>query len=337
MDLNRTADAIRGVDPIDGARLASAWAHSQAKAVLFEELTAMPEPTVRSEGALSAPVSHRPVARRPVARRPVSRRPASHRPVPARRPRRRSWPVRPRALALAAMAALALLAVTVTPWAPGGSTRAFAVRPLPGGVIEVDWATDFRDGRALEAALRGYGIDIVIDPVPSSPTGVGTVVAFRAGDGRLEAVPGLTFAPDGSRFMIDPMVFQGPLTLQLGVEPRDGEAYRFREEVFEPGEVLGGLHCAAGTPLRAADVASRLPAGIVAEWELALPIDGRDDGVAQMTPVDGVPDGEVLWGYAIDARTVALTVRPDGTVLPEGFEPRLSDVPCTPEQAAAWQ
>jgi len=49
------------------------------------------------------------------------------------------------------------------------------------------------------------------------------------------------------------------------------------------------------------------------------------------------PDGQVLYGYARNASTIELDVLPDGEVQPEGLEPRLSDLPCTSDQAAAWR
>ena len=53
--------------------------------------------------------------------------------------------------------------------------------------------------------------------------------------------------------------------------------------------------------------------------------------------VADVPDGEVMWGYAVDPATVSFDVRPDGAVFdPAYYAPRLSDLPCTADQAAAW-
>jgi hypothetical protein len=120
------------------------------------------------------------------------------------------------------------------------------------------------------------------------------------------------------------------VTLEVAVPSQNGEAYQLREEVFEPGEALSGLQCALDTPLRAADVAARLPGlGLTGQWNIIDPGSVTSDGYHE-TRVGQVPDGAILWGYAVDAKTVEFTVAPDGTPL-DGFPPaHLSDTPCTP-------
>jgi hypothetical protein len=131
-------------------------------------------------------------------------------------------------------------------------------------------------------------------------------------------------------------VFKGPVTLQVAVPPAEGQPYQVREEVFEPGEALAGLQCALGEPLSATDVSSRLPAlGLMGVWSVIDPASVTADGY-QETRVDQVPEGTIMWGYSLDEHTVEFTVAPAGTPLNEFPSPHLSDVPCTPEQAARW-
>lgn len=244
---------------------------------------------------------------------------------------------RPRLAAVLGGVAVVAVALSIAPGLTrDGGSAAFAIRELPNGVIEVDYATDFRDGRALEAELRSFGVDVRIVAVPSSPSAVGAVHGLEVGAST--ETPGLTWGPDGGTlaFSIDPEVFQDDITLHLSVDAEPGERYELSEEVFEPGEVLGGLHCALGEPLRAADVAPYLDElGLTATWILGQPVPGEPDSL-QDEVVDDVPDGEVLWGYATDDASVELTVVADGVNLSEHWQPRLSDAPCTAEQAASW-
>jgi hypothetical protein len=171
---------------------------------------------------------------------------------------------------------------------------------------------------------------------------VGEVTATFPGEGSTSGPPpGLTIGnagtPEAFTWTIDPMEFHGPVTLRVAVPPEGGQPYGVIEEVFEPGEVLAGLQCALGTPLAAADVARRLPGlGLSGQWKIIDPGSVTPDGYHE-TKADHVPDGVILWGYAVDASTVEFTVAPDG-VPHDKFPPaRLSDMPCTPEQAARWE
>ena len=216
---------------------------------------------------------------------------------------------------------------------------AFAVRQLSNGLIEVNAGGQFRDGQALAVELRAYGIDVKITPIPSSPTAVGKVEVFAPGGG--DYIPeGLTFGQDGTsdvfNWTIDPDLFTEQLTIEMHVAARPGETYVIAEEVFEPGEVLAGLQCALGEPLRAEDVAPYLAKlGVTPVWLIKSPTD--DPTITYEKQIQEVPHGEVLSGHALDDSTVQLTVLPDGVTLPETYTPHLSDVPCTPEQAAAWK
>lgn len=238
-----------------------------------------------------------------------------------------------------AAAAVAAVVVVVAPW---GSSPAYAIRHLPDGVIEVDWVKDLRNGDDIARELRSFGIDVDVVVSPVSPSMVGQVVSTALPGREPGPVDGITWGDDGSEdvftWQIDPYVFEGPLRIELGVEAKVGEPYTVAGEVFEPGEVLGGLHCVLGEPLRADRVAPYLDRlGLTAEWDVVSAVPGRTDAFQEKT-VEAVPNGEVLWGYAVDSGTIRFSVRPDG-VDPSGIdgpEPRLSDVPCTPEMSTGW-
>jgi hypothetical protein len=242
------------------------------------------------------------------------------------------------AVATAGVAAIALALAVAPGLTRDTGQRAFAVRELEGGVIQIVFDRDFRDGSALGDELRSYGVDVEMHAVPASPSAVGHIHSTEGpppGE-----TPGFDWGPDGSdtAFTVDPAVFRGRLKFHLGVEPAPGEGYTIAEEVFEPGEVLGGLHCALGEPLHAEQLVPYLDElGLGVEWETIVPAPGDDPGMANVDQRTEAPDGEVMWGYARDADTVRITVRPDGATFdPRYYSPRLSDEPCSPDQAAAW-
>lgn len=239
----------------------------------------------------------------------------------------------------AAAAVAAAVVIGVAPW---GSSSAYAIRQLPDGVIVIDWQADLRNGDDIAKDLRSFGIDVDVVASPSTPSLVGHVLSTTLPGREPGPVEGITWGEDGSAdvftWRIDPNVFTGPLRIELGVAAKPGEAYSTAEEVFEPGEVLGGLHCALGEPVRAEQLVPYLKKlGLTAQWDVVSVIPGRSDAYSEDT-VDDVPDGQVLWGYAVDSDTVRFSVRLDGVDVSgiDGLEPRLSDVPCTPEQAEGW-
>lgn len=242
------------------------------------------------------------------------------------------------AVATAGVAAVAL-ALVVAPGVTGGNgARAFDVRELQNGHIEVYWDRHLRDGRALQAELQEVGVDVEIVPTPASPSAVGSVVSY--GGPALDE-PGFEWGRAGSElvFTIDPEVFRGTVELHLAVEAMPGETYDIAEPVFQPGEILGGLHCAIGEPVRTEQLVPHLDGlGVDVIWETVVPDPAGDPAVAVGEEVDEVPTGQVLWGHAQDPETVRLHVLPDGASLDaEHYPPRISDVPCTPEQAAVWE
>ena len=302
-------DLLAAADPIDARLLHSNWSASHARAALFEEITMSTTGPIATDQRASGPVAAGPTA------------PVTHL-APRRRARRAVW--------VGAAAAAAIVAAVVG-LLPGTAEPAFAVRELPDGTVQIDWRADLRDGDAIARELRSYGLDVSVEPVPSSPSMVGrTLVATVDGfepDG--SRPPGIDWGDDGAddvfTWTIDPAVVTDSITVELAVAAEPGQRYVAAEEVFEPGEALAGLHCTLGTPLRAADVAANAD-GLELRWRVATP--GPSPDVIENTEVRRVPDGEVLRGYAIDDSTVELTVRPDGVELGPAYEPRLSDVPC---------
>lgn len=309
-DHHEQIDDIRRLDPIDGERLAASWADSEAKRALFEEIAAEQVLTVT----------------------PV--RPAQPRAIR-------------RVIALAAsLVVVALVLVLVSGVLPRTSTPAFGFRQLPNGTIVVSDTADLRDPSALEAKLREFGVDVNVVSLPVSPSLVGIAQAFGPSpmgpdeNGDYTSPPGISYgapgSPDALTMTIDPMVFHGPVTIELYVRALPGEQYQVSQSVFDPGEVLGGLQCALGEPLRAADMASRLPAlGSTPVWYVVSPT--ADPSITQETRVGTVPQGVILSGYALNDSTVEFRVGLDGVTLPPGAQERLSDVPCTAALAAPWR
>lgn len=248
---------------------------------------------------------------------------------------------RQRSFVFVAILAVAAAVVVVPELLPGG-TPAYAIRRLPSGLVVIDWSMDnfAPNADAMAADLRSYGVDVMITTIPSSPSEVGHVDATFKG-----ALPeGLTLGKVGTpgvfTWTFDPAVFHGPVTLEVSVPASAGEHYQIANSVFSPGEVLGGLQCALGQPLRAADVAARLPdLGLTAVWQVSSLVSSDSTGSNwQNTQVGQVPDGFIGEGYSLNDTTVEFTVVSDRAALEkfQGGSP-LSDVPCTTGQTAAWK
>jgi hypothetical protein len=293
-------DELSSVDPVDVARLTAAWSESDVKQEIFTEVTGAPTDALTTSGA--------------------------------RRTGRWSLP------RVAAAVAVTAAALVVVQGVFSFGDPAFAVRELQNGLIEVKASDDFRNGDALAAELRAYGIDVEMVTTPASPSSVGRVAVFAPGGG--EYIPdGLTFGQEGTadvfNWTIDPDAFTETLTIQMHVAAQEGEPYVIAEGVFELGEALGGLHCALGQPVRAEDVQPYLAElGITPIWLVISPTE--DPTVIYEEQVSDTPAGQVMWGHSIDATTVELSVLPDGTNLSADHQPRLSDVPCSADQAEAW-
>ena len=303
-------DEIRRLDPIDGTRLTDSWSDSDAKRALFFELTAAQV----SRAAAPDPARHRRVSRR--------------------------------VLALAASLAVAGVAIVLVSGVfQRTSTPAFAIRELPNGVIEIENVSDIRDVEGLENELHEFGIDAEVVAIPASPSMVGEAVAYVPGEGDPNPLPGLSHGRDGEpdvfTYRIDPAIFDGRVVIELYVKALPGEAYRAGQEAFAPGEVLGGLQCALGTPLRAADVAQRLPElGITPRWYVLSDFYTESDGSGggyHSEQVAEVPDGEVVASQPLDRETVSFEVVPDGITMPRWHQSPIADIPCTDEQAARWR
>lgn len=229
-------------------------------------------------------------------------------------------PVRMGAVAAAVVAVIAVATVL-----PGGTTRAYAVRQHPGGVLEVTW-DDELDPEALEATLRKHDIDVTVVTEVVSPSLVGKVTGMGPVRDQLQGA--FRWGEQTSSFTIDPALFEGPFHILVSVAAKEGQDYAGAAEVFEQGEVLGGLQCAVDGPLRSEHVAEQLETmGLTAEWQV----------VGQENFKDGVPAGEVVWGHARNARTVSLGVHLDGDTATYGKSALLQGKSCTPEHAAPWR
>lgn len=301
-------EEIRHLDPIDNTRLADSWSGSDAKAALFQDLAAQRHSTAASP-------------------RPTMRR---------ARPRR--------ALVLAASLALAAVGIVLASGiVERTSSPAFAIRELPNGVIEIENVSDIRDVEGLENELREFGIEAEVVAIPASPSIVGEAFAYVPGEGDPSPLPGLSHGRDGEpnvfTYRIDPAVFEGRVVIELNVKALPSEPYQASQEAFAPGEALGGLQCALGTPVRAADVAARLPElGLTARWFILSGFESdADGGTYHSQQVDEVPDGEVVASQPLDRKTISFEVVPDGTTAPRWHEPSFSDLRCSEEQAARWR
>lgn len=299
-------DDLARIDPVDGDRLAAFWSKSEAKHAVIEEIATMSVDTSET------------------------RTDSTQQPELAGRPGRM--------LRLVAGIAAVAMALVLAPGVFTEGDQAFAVRQLPNGVIEVDASPQFRDGDALAAELGEFGIDVEITTVPSSPSLVGEVEVFAPGGG--EYIPeGISFGADGTadvfRLQIDPALFKEELVLRIYAAAENGEPYEAATSVFQPGEVLGGLHCALGEPLRAELVAPYLAdLGLTATWTLITPT--GDPSITNSEPVRAVPSGVILSGFARDASTVEFEVQGDGVILPDIYGAFYADQPCSAEQAASW-
>lgn len=307
---DESMDRLHESDPVDAAQIIASWSDSDAKASLLKEIIAMPTETLTRD-----PDSKTPIASHPSDARSRWRRPT----------------------VLVAAAAFAALAIGIGSTLTGSPEPAYAISETPDGLIQVDVLAEFRDGDALARDLGDRGIDTEVENVPASPSMVGTV-ELGTTDGPAAGIqPG---GADGTSgvfdWTIDPTVFTGTLSVRVFVEADDGEPFGAAQEVFEPGEKLGGLQCALGEPMRAADVARHLDrADLTAQWSIVTPTD--DASVTNTTQVEEVPNGVVLSGYAIDNSTVRFDVLEDGQTLASGSAGYISDFPCTPEAAAAWR
>jgi hypothetical protein len=249
------------------------------------------------------------------------------------------------AVATSGVAALALALVVAPGLSRDSGQPAFALRELEDGVIEVRWFERDLDGDALAAELAEFGVEVDVERMSASPSLVGRAEAFVGSDSELPLRDrsGITLLDaEGSlpyRVLIDPDEFDGEVLIRFLVEPNPGDAYTMAEEVFKPGEVLGGLHCALGEPLRAEELVPYLDAlDLEVVWTTVTPHRDGEDDMVRHEESEVVPDGEVMGGHAIEAGAISLEVRPDGVRFPNPDDgtSRLSNLPCTPEQAAAW-
>lgn len=309
--MSKHRDAIKRIhqiDPVDGDRIIADWSATDAKQALFEEITAMPTTT-------AIPPRH------------------TH---PNHQPTRPTVPQRGRRLQLALAAAAIMLAIGVGVTLSTLSEPAYAISQRDDGLIEVNVLPDFRDGDALARDLRQLGIDTVVAIVPASPSMIGQVELFAVEGG---LASGIELGADGTTgafdWTIDPAVFEGTLQVTVYVEADDGEPFGAAQEIFEPGEKLAGLQCALGEPMRAAEVDQYLvQVGITPIWSVVTQTE--DPSITNSTIADSVPAGTIITGHAVDNDTVAFDVLLDGDTLAIPSAGGISDTPCTPEAANAW-
>lgn len=251
-------------------------------------------------------------------------------PVPSASPTRVGVATRIRSrrnFAFASVFTIALAAgLVVSSLWPGTRTPAYAVRQLSNGMLQVAWDGDL-DGDRLAATLREHGVDVRVETQPSSPSQVGRVIGLGPLQEQGDAV--FQWSKDGtSTFTLDPSAFRGTFHILIQRAAKPGEKYASGADVFTPGEVLGGIQCVTEGPLRAEDVAPHLDRlGQSAVWDV---LNGG-------THKRGVPNGEVLWGFATDPDTVRLTVRLDGDASSADRSPLLDGADCTEDLAAAWR
>ncbi|MFC4060869.1 hypothetical protein ACFOWE_21410 [Planomonospora corallina] len=180
--------------------------------------------------------------------------------------RRRRWA----ALPVAAGAAALGMAVTWSlPGALGPSPASAALDIRRDGDHYVITVKDlFADPEMYERELKARGLDITLKLLPTSPTGVGSILVFndmdrlRAGepvpkDGPITAIengpcerPG--GCPTGVRV---PVGFEKKAQITLGRAARPGEAYMIRPLLEMPGEPL---HCVGYVNKTVAEVTAML-------------------------------------------------------------------------------
>ncbi len=305
---------VKNVDPVDVDHLVAVWSASDTKSALYKEIISMSTSTLTRPDAPTLRPVELSANRRPAARR------------------------RPLRLAVAAAAIFTLAAVAVTMFSSETSS-VFAISETADGLIHVnvlDPTAGVGDGNALARDLRDRGIDADVATVAASPSMVGRVELGTVG-GPLD---GIVSGADGTvgvfEWTIDPTRFDGTLLVTIYVQGEDGEAFGAAESIFEPGEKLGGLHCALGEPMRAADVGRYLnQVGMTPIWSVVTPTD--DPQITNWEIVDLVPAGIVLSGHAVNDTTAEFTVLRDGTTLSQPIVGEISGTPCTPDAASPWR
>jgi hypothetical protein len=306
---------VKSVDPVDVDHLVAVWSASDAKSALYKEIISM------STSTLTRPDAPTP--------RPVE--------LSATRPPG-AWR-RPLRLAVAA-AAIFTLAAAATTMFSSETSSVFAISQTADGLIHVNVlnpTAGVGDGNALARYLRDRGIDTDVATVAASPSMVGHV-EIASVDGPTDGID--VGGADGTAgvfdWTIDPTRFNGTLLVTIYVQGKNGEEFGAAESIFEPGEKLGGLHCALGEPMRAADVERYLDqVGLTPIWSVVTPTD--DPTITNSEIVDTVPDGIVLSGYALNDTTAQFTVLRDGTTLSQRIVGEISETPCTPDAASPWK
>jgi hypothetical protein len=305
---------VKNVDPVDVDHLVAVWSASDAKSALYKEIISMSTSTLTRPDA--------------PAQRSVELSATRH---------PRAWR-RPLRLAVATAVIITLAAAATTMFSNETST-VYAVYETADGLIHVNVVNPTAgvgDGNALARDLRDRGIDTDVATVAASPSMVGHVELGSA-DGPADGID--VGGADGTAgvfdWTIDPSRFHGTLVVTIYVQGENGEAFGAAESIFEPGEKLGGLQCALGEPMRAADVERYLDqVGLTPIWSVVTPTD--DPAITNSELVDTVPDGIVLSGFAVTDTTARFEVLRDGTTLGQPIG-NISETPCTPDAASPWE
>ena len=259
-------------------------------------------------------------------------------PVTARSPRRRAVPRL--ALGLGAGLAAATAALVVTPGvgllpssrqgaiivASGQSLQVKSYSVDPGGGDRATRAAD------VAASLRRLGVRVEEVPSPVSPSLVGRVTTVEVPPGE-----GLRWSSDETdqTLLVDPDVYDGTVVLNVGATARPGERYTTSASAFDKGEVLAGLHCAAGWPMEPRAVGkAAATAGQQVVWQLDTPV---GDGRSNVTEHSSAPEGLVSYVSPERPGTVRAVLVPRGAPPAAGAGDPRSSTPCTPALAAPWK
>lgn len=160
----------------------------------------------------------------------------------------------------------------------------------------------------LRAEFKAHHFDIAVEPVPVSPSLVGSVLAAKArgrstgGAGILGLVTGTCAggAAGCTQGLLLPSHFLGHMVVLVGQAAGTGQKYAESADIFRPGELLAGSGL-LGRPVKAAlAVLDRSPVAVL--WEVS----GHKDCSATAPGLGS----HVAGGFALSGRTICLTVTP---------------------------
>lgn len=247
----------------------------------------------------------------------------------------------PRLIAAAAAALLLALGIVAVSGLVTSDGRAFAVRPLEDGRLEIDLLeAAATDAEHVANSLREFGVEVTFTPMVAPEGSVGQVLGFSGshvtGPGGEWPPPGIRFVDDGADtgadvMLIDPAVFRGTLDMQVGIPAAEGEDYDYREDAFLGDGPLAGVDCAIGEPLTAeALVPILVERDLTPTWWVVADATQDPEGghsFAHQPYLAGVPDGEIVSAEATSADTITIGVLPDTLDAPF-VATHLDEFPC---------